>query len=136
MTMPTLTAPVSISTLTISAGASVSLAGFSLTLSSFTNAGALTQDRIRDPGAEQSGGIHRGPYRHLRKRAYPVHFTYQILQINGNNGTFNVAALTASTMTIAAGAIFNLSGLEPRWSRVLPTLGISSSTAPRQVQHG
>jgi hypothetical protein len=109
--MPTLTGAVSISTLTITAGSSVTLAGFNLTLSSFTNAGAFafngSEAVSRAPhGLAGSTVTYAGASGTL-----PVlsTWTYRNLWIRGGTGaTFAVrgGSLTVDeSLTITAGTL-------------------------------
>ncbi|MFA5975688.1 MAG: hypothetical protein WC859_05915, partial [Elusimicrobiota bacterium] len=107
--MPTLTQNVTISTLTIIAGSSVTLNGFDLMLSSFTNAG-----NFLFKGTEQVGSIPLSlsgstiTYT-ARSGESPVlsSWTYQNLIINGSGGTFNAAGnLTIKeNLTLSAGTL-------------------------------
>jgi len=90
--MPTLTSNVTISTLTINAGTStVTLDGFNLTLSSFTNGGNifLKGTELVSTAPDNLVGSTVTYNNTSGTNLVFSTWTYQSLVINGNGGTFN-----------------------------------------------
>src|SRR5262249_13463062 len=110
---PTLTANITISTLTIQSGSSVTLAGFNLTLSSFTNAGTFV---LR--GTEQVSSIPNNltgstvAYVSSGGNSLVISsWTYRNLWINGTSAYNLTAALNVlENLTISAGTVDTTAG--------------------------
>src|SRR5439155_48255 len=108
--MPTLTANVSISTLTINAGtATVTLGGYSMTVSSFTNAGNFLfsgTETVKSAPNNLAGST--VTYNSGGSSIVLSTWTYRNLQINGANGTFTVVNSSIGVkenLTLAAGTL-------------------------------
>src|SRR6185295_18233322 len=107
--MPTLTAAVSISSLTINSGAAnLTLAGFNLTLSSFTNAGTLvlvgTETVTTAPNNLAGSTV---TFNSAGISIVLSTWTYRNLRINGTGGTFNATGAidVDENLTLSAGTL-------------------------------
>src|SRR5262249_7594524 len=109
-TMPILTAPIAISSLTIAAApASLTLSGYGMTLSSFTNSGTLVFAGT-EPVTTAPNNLINSTVTYVSHGASIVlsSWTYGNLQINGSNGTFNITTgpvTVNGALTLTAGTL-------------------------------